>query len=30
MAVPDLMYVPERNVIYAATHGQGVWQLDLR
>ena len=27
MPVADLMYVPERRKIYAATHGQGVWEL---
>jgi hypothetical protein len=27
--VADLMYVRERHTIYAATHGQGVWELDL-
>ena len=27
--VADLMYVKERRTIYAATHGQGVWELDL-
>jgi hypothetical protein len=30
MLVADLMYVKERHKIYAATHGQGVWELDLR
>jgi hypothetical protein len=29
MDVPDLIYVPERRAIYAATHGQGAWKLDL-
>jgi hypothetical protein len=27
--VADLMYVHEKRTIYAATHGQGVWELDL-
>jgi hypothetical protein len=27
VTVADLVYVPERGVIYAGTHGQGVWQL---
>ena len=27
MPVADLLYVRERNRIYAATHGQGVWEL---
>lgn len=30
MLVADLMYVKERQKIYAATHGQGVWALNLR
>ena len=29
MDVPDLIYVPERRAIYAATHGQGAWKLRL-
>jgi hypothetical protein len=29
MDVPDLVYVPERSAVYAATHGQGVWRLKL-
>jgi hypothetical protein len=28
--VPDLVYVPEKGVLYAATHGQGVWQLKVQ
>jgi hypothetical protein len=28
--VPDLVYVPEKDVLYAATHGQGVWQLKVQ
>jgi hypothetical protein len=28
--VADLVFVPERNVLYAATHGQGVWQMAVR
>jgi len=27
VTVTDLVYVPEKGVLYAATHGQGVWQL---
>ena len=27
VTVSDLVYVAERGVLYAATHGQGVWQL---
>ncbi len=27
--VPDLVYVPERGSLYAATHGQGVWRLKI-
>jgi hypothetical protein len=29
LVVPDLVYVPELRVIYAATHGQGAWQLSV-
>jgi hypothetical protein len=28
--VPDLVYVPEKDVLYAATHGQGIWQLKVQ
>jgi hypothetical protein len=28
--VPDLVYVPETDTLYAATHGQGVWQLKVQ
>jgi hypothetical protein len=28
--VADLVYVPEKDVLYAATHGQGVWQLKVQ
>jgi hypothetical protein len=28
--VPDLVYVPEKDVLYAATHGQGVWELKVQ
>lgn len=28
--VADLVYVPERDVLYAATHGQGAWQLKVQ
>lgn len=27
--VPDLVLVPQRGELYAATHGQGVWSLDV-
>ena len=27
--VPDLVYVPEKGVLIAATHGQGIWQLKV-
>jgi hypothetical protein len=27
VTVADLVYVPEKGVLYAGTHGQGVWQL---
>jgi hypothetical protein len=30
MAVPDLILVPQRGVLYAATHGQGVWSLKVK
>lgn len=29
VTVSDLVYVPERGVLYAGTHGQGVWQLKV-
>ena len=29
MVVSDLVYVPEQDALYAATHGQGVWRLEL-
>ncbi|MDH4064273.1 MAG: exo-alpha-sialidase, partial [Acidobacteriota bacterium] len=29
VTVADLVYVPEHGVLYAATHGQGVWQLKV-
>jgi hypothetical protein len=28
--VADLVYVPERDVLYAVTHGQGAWQLKVQ
>ena len=28
--VADLIYVPEKDTLYAATHGQGVWQLKVQ
>lgn len=30
VTVADLVLVPERGVLYAATHGQGVWQLKVQ
>ncbi len=27
--VADLVYVPERGVLYAGTHGQGIWKLNV-
>ncbi len=30
VTVADLVLVPERDVLYAATHGQGVWQLRVQ
>jgi hypothetical protein len=30
MNIPDLVYVPEKDVLYAATHGQGAWQLKVQ
>jgi hypothetical protein len=29
VTVADLVYVPERGVLYAGTHGQGVWRLKV-
>jgi hypothetical protein len=29
VTVSDLFYVPERDALYAGTHGQGVWQLKV-
>jgi len=28
--VADLIYVPEKDALYAATHGQGVWELKVQ
>ena len=28
--VADLIYVPQTDSLYAATHGQGVWQLKVQ
>jgi hypothetical protein len=28
--VADLVYVPEKDALYAATHGQGVWELKVQ
>jgi hypothetical protein len=30
VTVADLVLVPERGVLYAGTHGQGVWQLKVQ
>ena len=30
LAVPDMVLVPERGVLYAATHGQGIWSLKVK
>jgi hypothetical protein len=30
MNVPHLIYVPEMDALYAATHGQGVWKLKVQ
>jgi len=30
MDVADLVYVPERDALYAATHGQGIWMLKVQ
>jgi len=30
MLVADLMYVRERKKLYAATHGQGIWELKVK
>ncbi len=30
VTVADLVYVPERGVLYAATHGQGIWSLKVQ
>ena len=30
MLVADLVYVPEKDSLYAATHGQGVWELKVQ
>jgi hypothetical protein len=29
VTVSDLVYVPERGMLYAATHGQGAWGLKV-
>ena len=28
--VADLIYVPEKDALYAATHGQGVWLMKVQ
>jgi hypothetical protein len=30
VVVSDLVLVPERSVVYAGTHGQGIWQMGVR
>lgn len=30
MLVTDLVYVPEKDSLYAGTHGQGVWLLKVQ
>ena len=30
VTVSDLVFVPEKGVLYAGTHGQGVWQLKVQ
>jgi hypothetical protein len=30
MLVADLVYVPEKDTLYAATHGQGIWELKVQ
>ena len=30
MPAPDLMYIPGKKKLYAATHGQGVWELKVK
>jgi hypothetical protein len=30
VVVSDLVYVPSRDLIYAGTHGQGAWTLDVK
>ena len=30
MDVAELLYIPERNVLIAGTHGQGAWQLKVQ
>lgn len=30
IGIPDLIYVPEQDSLYAATHGQGVWKLKVQ
>jgi hypothetical protein len=30
VTVSDLVLVPERGVLYAGTHGQGVWRLKVQ
>jgi hypothetical protein len=30
VTVADLVYVPERGVLYAGTHGQGIWSLRVQ
>jgi hypothetical protein len=30
MLVTDLAYVPQKDTLYAATHGQGMWELKVQ
>ena len=30
VVVADLVYVPSRDAVYAATHGQGAWALRVK
>jgi hypothetical protein len=30
VTVSDLVFVPEKRVLYGGTHGQGVWQLKVQ
>ena len=30
VGVANLIYVPEKDALYAATHGQGIWLLKVQ